>query len=54
MISIQQPVSRNNMKEKLTMTINVRKATDTDIANLRNNPTWDCEISEFDWYYDSE
>jgi len=36
------------------MTITVRKATDTDIAYLKNSPTWSCEVSEFDWYYNSE
>ena len=36
------------------MNITVREATEADIAKLKNCPTWDCEISEFDWYYDSE
>ena len=36
------------------MTITVRKATEADIAKLKNNPTWSCEVSEFDWHYDSE
>lgn len=36
------------------MTITVRKSTEADIAKLKNNPTWGCEISEFDWHYDSE
>jgi len=36
------------------MTITTRKATKADIAKLKNNPTWSCEVSEFDWYYDSE
>ena len=36
------------------MRITVRKATETDIAKLKNKPTWGCEVSKFDWYYDSE
>ncbi|MCL2202519.1 MAG: cupin domain-containing protein [Defluviitaleaceae bacterium] len=36
------------------MKITVRKATEADIAKLRNNPTWGCGVSEFDWHYDSE
>ena len=36
------------------MIITVRKATEADIARLKNNPTWGCGVSEFDWYYDSE
>ena len=36
------------------MNILVRKATEADIAKLKNNPTWGCEVSEFDWYYDSD
>ena len=35
------------------MDIAVRKATEADIAKLKNNPTWGCEVSEFDWHYDS-
>ena len=36
------------------MNVTIRKATETDIAKLKNNPTWRCEVSEFDWHYDSE
>ena len=35
------------------MAITVRKATEADICKLKNNPTWGCEVSEFDWFYDS-
>ena len=35
------------------MSITVRKATEADIAKLKNNPTWGCEVSEFDWHYDT-
>ena len=31
------------------MTITIRKATEADIDKLKNNPTWGCEVSEFDW-----
>ena len=36
------------------MNITVRKATEADIAHLKNKPTWGCGVSEFDWYYDSK
>ncbi|MCL1878369.1 MAG: hypothetical protein FWF80_05890 [Defluviitaleaceae bacterium] len=36
------------------MEIVVRKATEADIAKLKNNPTWGCEVSEFDWHYSRE
>jgi len=38
----------------MSMAITVRKATGADIAKLKNNPTWSCEVSEFDWFYDSK
>jgi len=34
------------------MQINVRKPTDAEIAAFSKKPTWGCEVSEFDWYYD--
>lgn len=34
--------------------ISVRKATEADKAEMRSNPVWECEASEFDWHYDSE
>ena len=36
------------------MDITVRKATDADKAAMQSKPIWECEASEFDWYYDSE
>jgi len=42
------------MKGMDFMSITVRKATEADINKLKNNPTWGCEVSEFDWHYDSE
>ena len=35
------------------MQITVRKPTEAEIAEYRLKPTWGCEVSEFDWYYDS-
>ena len=34
------------------MEIKVRKPTEAEIADFSNKPTWGCEVSEFDWYYD--
>ena len=36
------------------MDIIVRKPTDGEIAAMKSKPVWTCEISEFDWHYDSE
>ena len=36
------------------MKITVRKATEADKAKMQSNPKWECEPSEFDWYYDRE
>jgi len=36
------------------MEIIVRKATEEDIARMTKLPTWGCEVSTFDWFYDSE
>jgi len=36
------------------MEIIVRKATEADKAKMLSKPTWGCEASEFDWFYDSE
>lgn len=36
------------------MEIIVRKPTDAEKAHMQTNPTWGCEVSEFDWFYDSE
>ena len=36
------------------MEIIVRKPTEEEFAKMKRMPTWSCEISEFDWHYDSE
>jgi len=36
------------------MKIIVRKPTESEAAKMRTNPIWECGISEFDWYYDSQ
>ena len=36
------------------MSIAVKKPTESEIADMITNPTWGCEVSEFDWHYDSE
>jgi len=34
------------------MEIIVRKPTEEEKAAFSKKPTWGCEVSEFDWYYD--
>ena len=36
------------------MSITVRKPTEAEIAAMQSKPTWGCEVSTFDWHYDSE
>ena len=36
------------------MNIEVRKPTEAEKTEMQSKPTWGCEVSEFDWYYDSE
>jgi len=36
------------------MNITVRKPTEAEIADMGSKPIWECEVSEFDWSYDSE
>jgi uncharacterized cupin superfamily protein len=36
------------------MEITVRKPTESEIAEMKSQPTWGCEVSEFDWYYENE
>jgi len=36
------------------MDIIVRKPTEKEVAEMKSNPVWSCEVSEFDWFYDSE
>ena len=36
------------------MEIIVRKPTEQEAVEMKSNPVWTCEVSEFDWHYDSE
>lgn len=36
------------------MDIIVKKATEAEKAAMQSKPVWECGVSEFDWYYDSE
>ena len=36
------------------MSIIVKKATEAEKAEMKTKPTWECGVSKFDWYYDSE
>lgn len=36
------------------MDIIVKKATEEEKLEMQTKPIWECGISEFDWYYDSE
>ena len=36
------------------MSVVVRKPTDPEKAAIMRQPTWECGVSKFDWYYDSE
>ena len=36
------------------MDIIVRKPSESEKAAMRANPTWGCDVSKFDWHYDSE
>ena len=36
------------------MEILVRKPTEQEVAEMKSNPIWTCDVSEFDWYYESE
>ena len=36
------------------MEIIVRKPTEQEVVEMKLNPVWTCEVSEFEWYYDSE
>ncbi|MCL2845867.1 MAG: cupin domain-containing protein [Chitinivibrionia bacterium] len=36
------------------MEIKVKKAGDAEIAEMKSQPTWGCDVSEFSWHYDSE
>jgi uncharacterized cupin superfamily protein len=34
------------------MDIIVRKPTEQEINDMSANPTWGCDVSEFNWHYD--
>jgi len=36
------------------MNITVKKPTEAEKADMEAKPVWGCEVSEFDWHYDSE
>jgi len=36
------------------MDILVKKPTEEEVAEMKSHPIWSCEVSEFDWHYDSE
>ena len=36
------------------MEIIVKKPTEAEKAAMKSKPVWGCEVSEFDWHYDSE
>ena len=36
------------------MNITVRKPTEAEKIEMSTKSVWGCEVSEFDWFYDSE
>ena len=42
------------MKRGEHMNIEVKKPTQEEIIKMQTLPIWECDISEFDWYYDHE
>jgi len=36
------------------MEIIVRKPTEEEVKAFSKKPVWGCDVSEFDWYYDSK
>jgi uncharacterized cupin superfamily protein len=42
------------MKEDANMQIIVKKPTNAEKQAMQSQLVWTCEVSEFDWYYDSE
>ena len=36
------------------MNILVKRPTEVEKTELLTKPVWECGVSEFDWYYDSE
>jgi uncharacterized cupin superfamily protein len=41
-------------RRKPQMNITVRKPTEAEKADMKTKPIWTCEVSEFDYHYDSE
>ena len=35
------------------MDILVKKPTEQEANEMKSNPIWTCEVSEFDWHYDT-
>jgi uncharacterized cupin superfamily protein len=36
------------------MEVIVRKPTEREVVEMQSKPVWECEVSEFNWHYDSE
>ena len=36
------------------MNITVKKATEAQKSEMQSKPVWECDVSEFDWYYSDE
>ena len=36
------------------MEIIIRKPAETEKDEMKKKPVWECGVSEFDWYYDSQ
>jgi uncharacterized cupin superfamily protein len=36
------------------MDIVVRKPTEAEVTEFRKKSTWSCDVSEFNWHYDSK
>ena len=38
----------------MNMEVLVRKPTEKETAYMKSKPIWTCDVSQFDWYYESE
>ena len=36
------------------MHITIKRPTAAETSEMQTNPTWECEVSKFNWHYDSE
>ena len=36
------------------MSITVKKATEVEKNEMESKPIWECDVSEFDWFFESE